>query len=73
MDYDDGAGTAFTGLSGREGVASVTGTTAKSLRIMRLVPRPDNAYGAYAKAEVMFAEHALKGVIAGVGGIYPCL
>jgi hypothetical protein len=33
------------------------------------VNRPDNEYGAYAKIEVVFAEHALKGVVAGVGGI----
>lgn len=68
-DYDDGAGSASTGLSGREVVASVTGTTGKTLRIERLVPRPDNAYGAYAKAEFSFAEHVLKGVVSGVGGI----
>lgn len=68
VDYDDGAGAAFTGLSGREVVGSSTGTSGKALRVIRLVPRPDNAYGAYAKAEFMFAEHALKGVISGVGG-----
>ena len=68
-DWDDGAGAASTGLSGRELVASAGATTGQGLRIVRLVPRPDNAYGTFAKVEVMFAEHVLKGVIAGVGGI----
>ena len=68
VDWDDGAGVARTGLSGRELVASSAASTNQSLRIMRLVPRPDNAYGAYAKVEVMFIEHVLKGVVAGVGG-----
>jgi len=68
-DWDDGAGSALTGLSGRELVASSGATTGQALRIVRLVPRPDNAYGTFAKVEVMFAEHVLKGVVSGVGGI----
>jgi hypothetical protein len=68
-DWDDGTGNTKTGLSGRQVVASSTGTTGKSLRLMRLYPVPDNAYGAYAKAEVLFIEHALRGVVAGVGGV----
>lgn len=67
-DWDDGTGSSLTGLSGRSLVASSTGTTGKSMRILRLTPIPDNAYGAYAKVEVMFVEHVLKGVVAGVGG-----
>ncbi len=68
-DWDDGAGSALTGKSGRELAASSGATTNQSLRILRLVNRPDNAYGAYAKVEVMFVEHVMKGVVAGVGGI----
>lgn len=68
-DWDNGAGNALTGQSGRELAASSGATTNQSLRIIRLVPRPDNAYGLYAKVEVMFIEHVLKGVVAGVGGV----
>jgi hypothetical protein len=70
VDWNVGTPNATTGLSGLYAVVNgATGLTGKGLRIMRLVPRPDNAYGAYAKIEVSFAEHALKGVVAGVGGI----
>lgn len=68
-DWDDTAGSAATGQSGRSAVASTGATTGKSLHILGLVNRPDNEYGAYAKAEVIFAEHALRGVVSGVGGI----
>lgn len=68
-DWDDGTGGAKTGLSGRSIVASTGATTGKSLRLLRLSPRPENSYGAYAKAEVLFIEHALRGVVAGVGGV----
>ena len=68
-DWNVGTGSASTGISGLYWQDSTTETTAASLRAMRLVNRPDNAYGAYAKIEVMFAEHVLKGVVAGVGGI----
>jgi hypothetical protein len=69
-DWNAGTGSALTGLSGSYAVVSgATGTTGKSLRIMGLVDRPDNAYGAYAKIEVMFATHVLSRVVSGVGGI----
>lgn len=68
MDYDDGAGSATTGISGREVVASAGASTGQQLRCLRLSPTPGNAYGAYAKAEFMFAENAIKGVVSGVGG-----
>ena len=69
-DWNAGTGSASTGLSGAyAAVNAATATTGKALRIMGLVQRPDNAYGAYAKIEVMYAEHVLKGVVAGVGGI----
>jgi len=68
-DWDDGAGSTVTGLSGRELAVSGGATTDKSLRILGKVNSPDNAWGAYVKLEVQFAEHALMGVVAGVGGI----
>lgn len=68
-DWNVGTGNAATGVSGLYWQDSTKGTTGGSLRAMRLVNRPDNAYGAYAKIEVMFAEHVLKGVVSGVGGI----
>lgn len=68
-DWDDAAGSTVTGMSGRSLVASAGATTGKSLRIQKLADYPDNQYGAYAKAEVVFIEHALRGVVAGVGGV----
>lgn len=44
-------------------------TTGASMRIMGLVDRPDNAYGAYAKVECMFAEHVLLTGTSGAGGV----
>lgn len=69
VDWDDGTGSTATGMSGRQGANASKATADKSLRILRLSPTPGNAYGSYAKAEVLFAEHALKGVVAGVGGV----
>lgn len=69
VDWDDGAGSAVTGQSGRELVASAGDVTGQSLRIERLVNRPDNAWGAHADVEVLFVEHVRNGVVAGVGGI----
>lgn len=69
-DWNLGSGSTLTGLSGAYAtVSGVTATTGEPLRVMRLVDRPDNAYGAYAKIEVMFAEHALARVVSAVGGI----
>jgi hypothetical protein len=69
-DWNVGSGSANTGISGLYAVVSgLSATTGGSLRVMRLVNRPDNAYGTHAKIEVMFAEHVLKGVVSGVGGI----
>lgn len=69
VDWNAGTGSATTGYSGAYAVVTgATGTADKALRILGLVPRPENAYGAYAKIEVMFAEHSLRGVVAGVGG-----
>jgi hypothetical protein len=67
-DWNGTAGSAVTGISGN----SVDGTsyagTGGALRVMGIINSPDNAYGAYAKVEVIFAEHALSGVVSGVGG-----
>jgi hypothetical protein len=46
-----------------------SGTTGKHLRILKLVNDGVNEAGAYADVEVVWAEHALKGVVSGVGGI----
>lgn len=67
-DWVIAAGSTKTALSGSHAQGSATATTGKSLRIMGLLPEIGNQYGAYAQAEVMFAEHALKGVVSGVGG-----
>ena len=67
-DWVVAAGSVKTALSGSHAQGSVTGVADKSLRIMGLLPEVGNAYGNYAQIEVMFAEHALKGVVAGVGG-----
>jgi hypothetical protein len=68
--WNAGTGSTTTGISGVYGdVGAGTASTAKALRLMELKRSPDNAYGAYAKAYVTFAEHALKGVVSGVGGV----
>lgn len=67
-DWVAGTGNPKTGKSGAQAQASLTATTGKSLRIYGLLPEIGNEYGQYAEIEVMFAEHALKGVVAGVGG-----
>ena len=67
-DWVAGTGNPKTGRSGTQVEASATATTGKSLRIYGLLPEVGNEYGAYAEVEVMFAEHALTGVVSGVGG-----
>jgi len=67
-DWNAGTPSTVTGLSGAYAVV-VAETTNNALRVEKLVPRADNAYGDYAKIEVTFAEHVLKGVVAGVGGV----
>lgn len=70
VDWNVGTGSSLTGQSGLYAVVNgATATTGKALRIMGLVPREDNAYGAYAKIEVLFATHVLGRVVSGVGGI----
>jgi hypothetical protein len=65
-DWDAGTPSAVTRLSGVELVASVLGTTGKAIRIVGLSDIPDNAYGAHAKADVMWAAHDLLATGAGV-------
>jgi hypothetical protein len=44
-------------------------TTGGSVRILGLINRPDNAYGAYAKVECMLAEHVLLTGTNSAGGV----
>lgn len=67
-DWVAGTGSAITGRSGAMVEASATATTGKSLRIYGLLPEEGNEYGQYGEVEVIFAEHALAGVVSGVGG-----
>lgn len=69
MDLAAGTGSDLTGQSGAYLDESTKATTNATFRVLELKPSPDNAYGAYAKVRCVFAEHVLKGVIAGVGGI----
>jgi hypothetical protein len=62
------AGSVKTGLSGVS-LNGTVGTTGKTFRVLRLINDSENVAGAYADAEVIFIEHALRGVVAGVGGI----
>ena len=68
VDFTAAAGSTKTGYSGAY-LDSTTGTADKSFRLLRLIDRPYNAVGAYAKVECMYVEHALLGAIAGVGGV----
>jgi len=72
---DGSLGSATTGQSGTELVAT-TGTTGKTFRLLGLINSPDNAYGTFAKAEVLFVEHVMNpaaedgsGTIVGAGGV----
>lgn len=57
-----GSGNTSTGASGMQLDSSDVSTdTAGQLRILRLVPRDDNAIGSLAKWEVQIAEHSLNG------------
>ena len=73
-DWDAGTPSATTRQSGAELVASVTGTTGKSIRILGLASTSNsdgsaNAFGTYAKAVVTWAEHDLATGAAGAGGV----
>jgi len=66
VDLDDVAGSHVNGRSGQsiDGTSYGSGATFK---VMGIVKSPDNAYGAYANVEVVFAGHALKGATSAVG------
>jgi hypothetical protein len=68
-DWDAGTPSATGRCSGTELVASVTGTSGKSIRIIQLSETQDNAYGAHALADVKFAEHIYLTGAAGAGGV----
>jgi len=69
-DVEIVAGSAATGKSGTNlDMSTGSATTAKHLRILRIVNDGVNVAGAYAVVEVMWAEHALSGTVSGVGGI----
>ena len=69
VDLNVGTGNDSTGRSGAYlPVSGGTAATGRAFRLIELKPSPDNAYGAYAKALVVFAEHVIKGVVSGVGG-----
>lgn len=64
-DHVAGSGSTTTGNSAMYIEGSSLGTD-KGFKILRLVPRADNAVGAYAKVEVMFAEHVDMAITTGV-------
>lgn len=69
-DFTIAAGSTATGRSATVlGSASTHASTAHQLRAMRIVDDGVNVAGAYAVVEVSWAQHALKGVVSGVGGI----
>jgi hypothetical protein len=55
-----GTGSAVTGLSGVELDSSTITNASAQVRIVRLVPRDDNAWGDFAKVEVLINEHFYK-------------
>lgn len=67
-DWDGSTGNASTGMSGNQVDGTSYGATGGALRVLGLVDMPGNEYGAYAKVEVVFAEHVLANVVSGVGG-----
>lgn len=70
FDWNVGTGDSVYGRSGAYlDVGAGGATTGKSLRVLRLADLPGNAYGAYAIAEVMFAEGAELGITSGAGGV----
>jgi len=65
----DGSGSTVTGLAAGYLDMGTVAATDVQMRLERLVPRDDNAYGAYAKVECSWMENALLNVVAGVGGV----
>jgi len=69
FQWVDGGGSTVTGLAAGYLDQGTSGTAAVQMRVEKLVPRDDNAYGAYAKVECSWMENALANVVAGVGGV----
>jgi len=67
-DWVVGSGNVVTGKSTSEVEGSATATTGKSLKLLRLLPEVGNEYGNHGQVEVLFAEHAMKGIVTGAGG-----
>lgn len=59
-DIAPGSGSTTTGMSAGYAKVATGATSGKNFQIIRLAQRPDNAYGAYAKIEGIFVEHAYK-------------
>ena len=69
-DWEIVAGDTKTGQSAVNlDISAGMAGTGKAIRILRLVDDGENAWGAYSDVEVVFGEHALKGVVSGVGGV----
>lgn len=58
-DFVAGAGDTNTGISGHQ-VDQSSLSTSQQLRVLRLAPQPDNAYGQYAKALVEIINHVYQ-------------
>lgn len=69
-DWNAGTGNSLYKTSGAYlDIGATTATTGKGLRILRLADIVGNAYGAYAIAEVMFAEGTMISITSGAGGV----
>lgn len=70
FDWNAGTGSTVYGQSGAYlDVGAGGAATGKGLRVLRLADIAGNEYGAYAIAEVMFAEGAELGITSGAGGV----
>lgn len=66
-DWVAGTGSTTTGKSaGQIDVTTGAATTGKQIELMRLVPRDDNAVGAYAKVLCKIVEHVRAAAVTGV-------
>ncbi len=69
-DWEIVAGDTKTGITATNlDISAGMAGTGKSLRILRIIDDGENAAGAYSDVEVVFAEHVMKGVVSGVGGV----
>lgn len=75
-DIHNGADIEYVAGSTKTGVSKVNldvsaglATTGTSFRILRIINDGENVAGPYSDVEVIFNEHVMKGVVAGVGGI----